>query len=118
MAGGVPDRYGDILFWRVAHPTPQFRFLIHHQNVGAPPFAGFEGWEAGLSDATAFTRAPNRISGSLVERHRPGLCASIRPIATPGPQLRRRHQAATYRVLMHVIQLLHPLALAPHVEVI
>ena len=42
----------------------------------------------------------------------------IKPVTTPLPQFRIRHQAPFHRILMHIVQLLDPLLLTPHVEII
>ncbi len=69
----------------------------------------------------------NRIDSNLFpppcrplrfDLHHPILARYIMPEAAPGPILRRRHQPPCHRITMHISQLLHALALAPHIEIV
>jgi hypothetical protein len=54
----------------------------------------------------------------LIDLHHARLFVSVAAIAAPRPLLRLLHKAFLHRVAMHIAQLFHSFALAPHMEVI
>src|SRR6202040_1716086 len=54
----------------------------------------------------------------LIDSYGSGFAECICAEATPAPQFRQGDQFALYWIMVHIVQLLDPFALAPNVEVV
>src|ERR1700720_2339941 len=54
----------------------------------------------------------------LIDSYRSSFAEGVGAVTAPAPQLWRCHQFPLYRIMVHVVQLLDPFALAPNVEVV
>src|ERR1051325_2490341 len=104
--------------WVPGAPPLTSWFSMTSLKCGCPTLhRGSEGWAFELS--TFLSRHNSHLDlRPFIQLHRAYFTESIRPVAAPRPQLRRLDQSPPHRVLVHVLQLLDPLLLAPHVKVV
>src|SRR5207302_4158363 len=70
------------------------------------------------SDVCSSDLAKRNLSPAHIYLHRSRFLQPIESVTAPPPLLRRFHQSTSYRIAMHVPQLLHPLRHSPYIEII
>ena len=93
--------------WRLPH-SPRFSASGHHGPI-----------EHGASHLTLRNSADLHLRFlCFVGQHWSLLSQSVMTVTAPVPLFRRQHQTADNRIAMHVTQLLHPLVLREHDEIV
>src|SRR6266576_176564 len=106
---------------RVARPLI---FADTTTTVGAPSLRFLQGRVPDcrqhriLHPRSRHSIAKRNLSPAHIYLHRSRFLQPIESVTAPPPLLRRFHQSTSYRIAMHVPQLLHPLRHSPYIEII